>query len=185
MKSKNFLTIGLASRNPIKVEAAKNAFERSFRRPCRIQFPEKLDFPHQPLNLEATLQGALERAKRALKISNAEFGVGMEGGVAKIPKSTGEPFIIGWVAIRSIEGRISTAQTTTVPLPSQIFNELQNHPEVELGTIIDRLSGRRNTKQKSGAVGILTENLVVRRDLFEQALICALWPFLQHSKGIW
>ncbi|MFX0113619.1 MAG: DUF84 family protein [Candidatus Hodarchaeota archaeon] len=185
MKSKNFLTIGIASKNPIKVEAVKNAFEQGFSRPCRIQFPEKLDFPHQPLGLEATLQGALERAKRAVQIPTVEFGVGMEGGVAKIPETTGEPFIIGWVAIQSIKGRISTAQTTTVPLPPQIFNELLSHPEVELGTIIDRLSGKKNIKQKSGAVGILTGNQVVRKDLFEQALICALWPFLQHSEGVW
>ena len=47
----------------------------------------------------------------------------------------------------------------------------------EMGTINDIVFNRKNTKQSSGAVGILTDNVIDRFQLYEHAIILALIPF--------
>jgi non-canonical (house-cleaning) NTP pyrophosphatase len=49
---------------------------------------------------------------------------------------------------------------------------------MELGDADDLVFGRQNSKQKSGAVGLLTHNRVTRRTLYEQAVVLALIPFI-------
>jgi non-canonical (house-cleaning) NTP pyrophosphatase len=44
--------------------------------------------------------------------------------------------------------------------------------------VLDRLSGVTDSKQKEGAIGYLTTNLVPRGLSWEVAFACALAPFL-------
>jgi len=46
----------------------------------------------------------------------------------------------------------------------------------ELGYVIDELTGVAAGKGRLGAVGILTEGLVTREAVWEQAIACALIP---------
>jgi non-canonical (house-cleaning) NTP pyrophosphatase len=48
---------------------------------------------------------------------------------------------------------------------------------VELGEADDRVFGRSNSKQKNGAVGLLTGDAVDRAGLYVPAVIFALIPF--------
>jgi len=47
----------------------------------------------------------------------------------------------------------------------------------ELGEVNDLFFRQRTSKQKSGAIGILTGNVIDRTQLYEQAVILALVPF--------
>jgi non-canonical (house-cleaning) NTP pyrophosphatase len=47
----------------------------------------------------------------------------------------------------------------------------------ELGEADDIVFNRSNSKQKNGAVGILTDNLINRTDYYTHAIILALIPF--------
>jgi non-canonical (house-cleaning) NTP pyrophosphatase len=46
-----------------------------------------------------------------------------------------------------------------------------------LGEADDIVFGRSNSKQKEGAIGLLTGNVVDRAGLYEHAVILALVPF--------
>ena len=52
---------------------------------------------------------------------------------------------------------------------------------VELGAANDRVFSHSNSKQKGGAIGILTHNVVGRRELYEQAVVLALVPLRNKS----
>ena len=47
----------------------------------------------------------------------------------------------------------------------------------ELGEADDIVFGRRNSKQKEGALGLLTGKVIDRRELYEHAILLALVPF--------
>ena len=79
-----------------------------------------------------------------------------------------------WVVI-SDNNKISKAKTATFPLPLKI-SDLIKHG-YELGEADDIVFNRSNSKQKNGAVGILTDNLINRTDYYTHAIILALIPF--------
>ena len=63
-----------------------------------------------------------------------------------------------------------------MPLPEAVAQLIRDG--VELGEAMDRLTGEHNTKQRQGAVGILTAGLVDRQAAYEVILSYALARFL-------
>ena len=51
----------------------------------------------------------------------------------------------------------------------------------ELGEADDIVFNRANSKQDNGAVGLLTDNVIDRAQLYEQAVILALIPFKNEA----
>lgn len=168
----------IASKNPVKINATKKAFE--------LVFPtEKFEFigrkvpsfvADQPMSDEETLEGAINRAENAkLAIKDAHFWVGIEGGI----ETNGvEMDAFGWMIILS-EKRFGQARSCTFPLPPYIARAVNTGQE--LGHVNDAFFKMHNSKQGGGAVGSLTNNLVNRMDLYVQPLILALIPFLQEN----
>ena len=50
---------------------------------------------------------------------------------------------------------------------------------MELGDADDQVFGTHNSKQKGGAVGLLTHQLIDRTAYYREAIILALIPFVQ------
>ena len=76
-----------------------------------------------------------------------------------------------------MRGQYGFGRTGSFLLPPKV-SELIAGGE-ELGVAIDRAFGDSNSKQKGGAVGALTDNLVTRKDFYQTAMIFALIPFLK------
>ena len=51
----------------------------------------------------------------------------------------------------------------------------------ELGEADDIVFGQSNSKQKNGAVGILTNNIIDRTQFYVEAMVLALIPFLNED----
>jgi inosine/xanthosine triphosphatase len=172
-------TVLVASSNPVKLEAARRGFERMF--PAAVFRLETISVPSgvadQPASDAETLQGALGRVTNAAhQRPKADFWVGIEGGVAVLGD---ELAAFAWVAILGGErgGRLQLgkSRTGTFFLPPGVARLVQSG--VELGEADDRIFNRSNSKQENGAIGLLTENVVDRAALYEQAVILALVPF--------
>ncbi len=173
---KNNLKVVVASQNPVKLDAVKYGF-------CSI-FPsdsfsfEAVDAPsdisNQPMNDAETLLGAENRAKNVGEIRpEADFWVGVEGGVDTFP---GEPDKLGafaWVVIQSrfASGR---ARTGIFELPKMVADLVRSG--TELGTADDIVFGKRDSKKQNGAVGILTDDVLTRTTFYIQAVQLALIP---------
>lgn len=164
----------IASKNPVKIQAVRNGFEQMFPNQPFEFLGVSLDsgVPDQPMSNDQTFTGAKNRADNASVFEpSADFYVGIEGGIEKI-NSEMEAF--AWVVIKS-GGLYGKSRTGTFFLPKQVV-ELVNQGK-ELGEADDIVFDRSNSKQKSGAVGILTGNIIDRTSYYTEAVILAAIPF--------
>lgn len=170
------IKVVIASKNPVKINCTKTAFEKAF--PSKsvqvtgIAVPSNVS--EQPMSNSETLNGARNRALNAQKeIIEADYWVGIEGGIDQ--NELGEMYAFAWVFILS-EDKQGKAHTASFILPAKIA-ELVNQG-IELGIADDMVFTRSNSKQSNGAVGILTNDIIDRTAYYEPAVILALIPFL-------
>ncbi|MBN2093455.1 inosine/xanthosine triphosphatase [candidate division KSB1 bacterium] len=164
----------LASTNPVKKKATLSAFRAMF---PNVQFTiEPINVPSgvsdQPKNSTETLTGARNRVQNARKIKpHADFWVGIEGGVDELEN---ELAAFAWIIVESPE-LTGKSRTGTFFLPQKITDLI--HQGKELGEADDIVFNQQNSKQKNGAIGLLTRNVVTRFILYRHAIILALVPF--------
>jgi inosine/xanthosine triphosphatase len=172
------LKVIVASLNPIKLDCTKQAFLKAFHNQdlniSGASLPSGVS--DQPMSDEETFDGAHNRAENARnEYPNADFWVGIEGGLAPHNK---ELHAFAWVYILS-ETKAGYSKTATFLLPKAISNLIEQG--IELGEADDIVFKRNNSKQKSGAVGILTHELIDRASYYEPAVILALIPFINSD----
>ncbi|KAK4228591.1 Maf/Ham1, partial [Podospora fimiseda] len=170
-------TIVVSSKNPVKTGAALDGFSNMFAK-SGMTFTVKgvsvaSGVPDQPMTDDETLQGALNRVGNAQIVEpEADFWVGIEGGVNPHRGSL-ESF--AWVVVTDKTGRTGKARTAAFYLPDEVAELVRGG--MELGPADDLVFGRQNSKQKNGAVGLLTDDAVTRKDIYVQAVTMALIPF--------
>ncbi|NOZ36058.1 MAG: non-canonical purine NTP phosphatase [Chlorobi bacterium] len=167
-----------ASESPVKINAVKNAFRKVFyeKEFEIISVSVKSGVADQPLNNSETFQGAKNRADNAKKkIPQADFWIGIEGGTEKNGNET-EAF--AWVYIIS-ENKTGKARTASFFLPKKITDLINKG--YELGDADDIIFKQKNSKKKTGAVGILTRNIISRSDYYSEAVILALIPVINND----
>jgi inosine/xanthosine triphosphatase len=174
------LRVLVGSENPVKIEATKEAFSKFFENVEVIGIKVKSKVSAQPINSE-TFEGAKNRALELKKINEkrnlkAKFFVGIEGGIVNIYSKW---FALGVMCIIDDKGRVGYGTSPLFELPEQITKHLLNG--VELGDIVDKLTGKKDTKKKGGAIGFFTKGIMDRKDLYVDGLIVALVPFLNED----
>lgn len=166
--------IVIASLNPVKIACIRQAFKKVFPEVKfefqSVQAPSGV--PDQPMSDEETLLGALNRISYIQKNTEADFWVGIEGGIHP-DGSDLEAF--AWVVIKSSE-KTGKARTATFMLPPEVTRLIKSGKE--LGHADDLVFRRDNSKQGNGAVGILTGNIITRTSYYEHAAVLALIPFM-------
>ncbi|KAK1637489.1 inosine triphosphate pyrophosphatase-like protein [Colletotrichum phormii] len=172
------LSIIVASKNPVKVQAAKLGFESALPEATYtvrgISVPSGV--PDQPLSDEETLQGALNRARNARETEkNADYWIGLEGGI-DMPSDQNAPIMnFAWIVVISRDGRVGKARTGAYYLPEESAAYLRQG--MELGHADDLIFGQTNSKQSKGSVGMLTDGVIDRTSYYHHAVILALIPF--------
>jgi len=126
--------------------------------------------PAQPF-CQQTLEGARNRAKRALSSSGADLGIGIEGGVCDYAGK-----MLAFAAVYAIDksGVDNFAFSAAFTLPDEMAALVMKGKE--LGEATDQFFSSRDSKHKEGAVGKLTR-VITREDLYVQPVIMALYPF--------
>ena len=167
-------TIVIASKNPVKIQAGLNGFQRMF--PGEEFTIEMASVPSgvsdQPMSDRETLTGALNRARAAKQaIPLADYWVGIEGGVQEEVEGLAA---FAWVAVITPQ-MVGRGRTGTFFLPPRVAELVRQGKE--LGEADDIVFGRTNSKQENGAVGILTGDVIDRARFYQEAVIMALIPF--------
>ena len=170
------IKIIVGSENPVKIKAVKNVFSKYFEKVKVIGRKIDSGVSSQPKTEGETIQGALNRANRIFEKYRPDFGVGIEGGLEYIKNNL---YAFAWICIRSKEGKIGLGRTASFPLPHRIERLIKNGKE--LGEADDIVFGLKNTKQKMGAIGLLSKGKLNRTKLYEEGVICALLPFLNEE----
>jgi len=166
--------VHIASINPVKVQAAAEGFRQMFPGETFEVIPCKVNpgIPPQPMGDEETLDGA-ERRAQALRdlYPQSDYWVGIEGGAADGKKGLST---FAWVVILSTN-QIGRGRSGEFFLPKKVAELVRQG--MELGEADDMFFSRNNSKQGNGAVGILTDDVVDRKNLYIPAVIFALIPF--------
>ena len=166
----------IASHNPAKIRAVKEAFSRQFPRELIELEPVSVEsgVNDQPMSDRETHQGARNRAQNAFRLQpEGDFWIGLEGGI----ETLGDQLMaFAWMAARGRDGRISMARTVTLPLPPAVSTLIDQG--LELGNANDRVFSTVNSKHQGGAFGLLTHGLYTRESVYTEALIIALVPFV-------
>lgn len=165
--------IVVASQNPVKRQATRRGFERMFPNQSFDIVARSVDsgVSDQPTSDAETLQGAITRAQNAADAEpRADFWVGIEGG---IEERAGRMMAFAWVVI---QGREATgkARSGAFVLPEPVAALVREGKE--LGTADDIVFDRSGSKRDAGAVGLLTNGVIDRTQLYEQPVILALAP---------
>jgi inosine/xanthosine triphosphatase len=127
----------------------------------------------QPLTEEETITGARNRADEAkILVNDADYWIGIEGGVQHMETGLAA---FAWIVVKS-SGKRGEARTATFLLPKRVSNLIDSG--MELGNANDLVFNESNSKQKNGAVGLLTHDVIDRLELYRQAVILALIPFI-------
>jgi len=71
--------------------------------------------------------------------------------------------------------QVGKSKSGTFYLPGRIARLIREG--LELGEADDIVFGQTDSKRKNGAIGLLTDNVITRKTLYEHAVILALLPF--------
>ncbi|MEL7001981.1 MAG: inosine/xanthosine triphosphatase [Bacteroidota bacterium] len=167
----------IASKNPVKINAVKIGFMKIF--PSEefefvgVSVPSEV--ADQPMTSEETLLGAENRAKNAMQTHQADYWAGVEGGI-ELQGDDMQAF--AWIVIAD-NSKKGKAQTGIFILPQKVADLVRSGKE--LGEADDIVFGHSNSKQKNGAVGLLTKDVIDRTSYYAEAVVLALIPFINQD----
>lgn len=164
----------IASENPVKIRAVSGAFQACFPEAslCFEGVSVASGVSDQPQDDAETRRGALNRTLNASRTGLADYYVGVEGG---IEWQADDMACFAWVVVKS-NTKIGQGRTATFYLPKRVATLVKQGKE--LGEADDIVFGQQNSKQKMGAIGLLTDGLIDRQGLYQPAVVAALIPFL-------
>jgi inosine/xanthosine triphosphatase len=176
MQSSPIRRIAIGSTNPVKCNASQHVLSALYPQAEFVSVSVESNVRVQPIGDEETRRGAFNRAQAAMQSSDADMGIGLEGGIQETEFGM---FTCAWAAIVDREGRIGIGGSSCIRLPDSVADLVRQG--AELGTAMDQLSGQHNTKQGEGAIGLLTNGLSSRQEAYEALIRMALAPFLRPA----
>lgn len=165
--------VAVGSLNPVKIAAVRAVVRQVWPEAVVVGAAVESGVSSQPLSDEEAITGATQRAHLARLVGSADLGVGLEGNTVDTGYGM---FTTGWAAVADAAGTVSLGSSGRLPLPALVAQAV--HQGQELGPLMDQLAGEHNTKQRQGAVGILTNGLITRQAALEIAVLYALARFL-------
>ncbi|QCS43750.1 inosine/xanthosine triphosphatase [Natrinema versiforme] len=166
------MELAVGSTNPVKVDAVERTLERY--EPTVTAVDVDSGVSEQPRSLEETVSGAENRARRALAATDADYGVGLEGGVARLGATPGLSLIM-WGAVTDGD-RLERGGGPTLRLPDRVAERVSDG--AELGPVMDDVLGTENVAEAEGAAGALTDGLTNRTRALGEAVASSFGPFV-------
>lgn len=197
------MKIAVGSTNPTKINAARIAFEKVFPQETIEVIGVTVDsgIPNQPMNHQQTIQGAINRAKAALEKTQADFGVGEEGGMQRFdfttrvlyspstilaevspsPKGRAQGkeklwFETGWCCVVDNKGTVGIGSSIHMEVPPRLMKHI--HEGKELGVATDIAFKVIDAGKKMGFFGLMTNGHIDRTIAYADGIITALSRFL-------
>jgi len=172
------MKIKVGTHNPLKVRATRNVMEKIYTNVDVEGIEVDSGVGDQPIGLDETIQGAVNRARNAFL--DADLSVGIESGLLAAPHSITGYLDLQWCAIYDGE-RITLGVSAGFEYPPVVVEEVLKGQEV--GEVMDEVTGVEKLGQKTGAVSILTKGLLDRTENTEQCVLMAMIP--RMNKGVY
>ncbi|MGG3466393.1 DUF84 family protein [Neobacillus pocheonensis] len=165
----------IGSKNPAKITAVKNGFQHHDAEFVSLDIPSGVNA--QPFSDEETIKGAITRAVEALEQGNGDIGIGLEGGVQESSQGL---LICNWGALASKGCEPIIAGGARLLLPDEVAARLRAGEE--LGPVMEEYASMKNVRKHEGAVGIFTNGLVNRVDMFTHVMNLLVGQYIYQKK---
>jgi len=175
------MKILMGTKNPGKIEGARQAFEKYFENVDIEGIPVESEVSAQPVDKEI-FQGAKNRVKNLKKYAKEknlkpDFFVASEAGITNL---LGEWIDINAVIIEDAQGYQTVGTSQGFQIPEKYVEEIK---QTELGKVMDKIFEKQQLGKGKGGINLLTKGEVSRIQLTKDAFLMAL---IGHINGeVW
>jgi len=172
------MKILIGTKNPGKIEGAKQAFEKYFENIEIEGVPVESEVSAQPVDKEI-FQGAKNRVKNLKNYAKennvkADFFVASEAGITNL--------LGGWIDINAVvvedsNGFQSVGTSQGFQIPEKYVEEIK---QTELGKVMDKIFDGQQLGKGKGGINFLTKGEITRIQLTRDAFMMAL---IGHING--
>ncbi len=171
------MIVAVGSKNPTKINPVKQVFSKHFKKVKVIGVDVVSGVSNQPMSDEEIYTGALNRAKNSIKkVKDAEFGVGIEGGLHENEYGWFERSL---VVIVDKKGNIGIGASGGIVLPEIIVNKIKQGKNLEQA--MDELFETKKIGEGIGMFGLMTKGVVTRSRGVKHGVAFALGRFLHED----
>ncbi len=167
------LRVNVGSLNPVKLAAARNVVQRfhSLLEVSAVAVPRRVG--EQPWGQEAE-EGAIARARECL--GSADLGIGIEAGVWERADGL---YDVQYCAVIDAMGRVSIGHGMGFRYPPALAALVRQG--LSVGDACAQLFKEGDQGAGMGAIGILTNGVIDRQALTEQAVLAAMVPRIRKE----
>lgn len=139
-----------------------------------------------PLSREETMAGARRRAEALARIARDKqeswrYFIGLEGGLDIVREAGARwVFLENWAYVADDSGRGAFGQSGAVLLPEPLVERVVD-AGVELAEAIDVFAKGQGIRDAQGAWGVLTRDIITRRDAIRISVINAFAPLFSEA----
>jgi inosine/xanthosine triphosphatase len=171
------MNVVVGSKNPVKLNATRNILGRIYGDITVSSTNVDSGVPDQPFGLDQTVKGAVNRAKNAFS-EKFDLSVGIESGLLKVPETLTGYIDLQWCAI--YDGKnITIGASSGFEYPPSVIKEVLNG--VEVGDVMDKVTGVNDLGQKKGAVSYLSRDMLNRTENTEECVLTAMIPRMNNN----
>jgi inosine/xanthosine triphosphatase len=171
------MKVVVGSKNPVKMKATRNVLKQIY---SEVEVQAKntdSEVPDQPIGLETTINGAINRAKNVYT-QEFDLSVGIESGLLETPHSITGYLDLQWCAIYDGDKTTLGVSAGFEYPPLVIKNVMKG---MEVGDVMDRVTGIDRLGEKKGAVSHLSKGLLDRTSNTEQCVLMAMIPRMNQK----
>lgn len=174
------MKILIGTKNPGKIQGAKEAFENYFKDFEISGIPVSSNVGDEPVNNEI-YEGARNRVNNLMSYAEennieAEYFLGVESGITNL---LGKWIIISIAVIKDKNGYESWGTSPAFPVPDKYVDEIIS---TDLGKVMDKIFQKNDLRSNKGGISFLTNDVISRIDQTREAFIMAL---TQHINEVW
>lgn len=174
------MKILIGTKNPGKIQGAKEAFGNYFKEFEISGIPVSSNVGDEPVNNEI-YEGARNRVNNLMSYAEennieAEYFLGVESGITNL---LGKWIIISIAVIKDKNGYESWGTSPAFPVPDKYVDEIIS---TDLGKVMDKIFQKNDLRSNKGGISFLTNDVIGRIDQTREAFIMAL---TQHINEVW
>lgn len=174
------MKILIGTKNPGKIEGAKEAFKKYFDDFDIEGISVSSDVSEEPVNNEI-YEGARNRVNNLIEYARkneieARYFLGVESGITNL---LGKWIIISVAVIKDKNGYESWGTSSGYPVPNKYVDEIIS---TDLGKVMDKIFEHNDLRSSIGGISFVTNGVISRIDLTRDEFIMAL---SQHINNVW
>jgi len=174
------MKILIGSKNPSKIQGAKEAFEYFFDDVSIEGVSASSEVGEEPVNNEI-YEGARNRVNNLIEYAkenalDVDYFLGIESGITNL---LGKWIIINVSVVKDRNGYESWGTSSGFPVPDKYVEEIIS---TDLGNVCDKVFKQHGLRNNKGGVNFLTKGIINRIDLTREAFVMSL---TQYINDVW